>query len=204
MSLLITRPRHDIPTHYLFSWAAELISEAKSKKMQVVDLLKEKARKKTFQSYLRKDMFDLVIINGHGDATSVGGHDNEVLVSASDGADLFKDKIVFIRACDAGAVLGPEIIRNGAKGFIGYVQPYMFPYDKDSLHHPLKDELAAPILECSNQIGLSLIKGKTAQEAQAESIRKYEEKIDELSSSKSTQAFLLPFLNWNMTIQVCY
>ena len=67
------------------------------------------------QSYLRKGMFDLVIINGHGNATSVGGHDNEILVSVHDGADLFKDKIVFVRACDAGAALGPEIMRNGRK-----------------------------------------------------------------------------------------
>jgi len=80
----------------------------------------------------------------------------------------------------------------------------MFPYDKDSVHHPLKDELAAPVLECSNQIGLSLIKGKTSQEAHAESIKKYEEKIDEFSVSNSTSTFLLPFLNWNMMIQVCY
>lgn len=204
MNLLITRPRHDIPTHYLFSWAAEIITAAKSKRIQVVDLLKEKARKKTLQSYLRKDMFDLVIINGHGNATSVGGHDNEILVSVGDGADLFRDKIVFVRACDAGAVLGPEIMRNGAKSFIGYLHPYMFPYDKDSVQHPLRDELAAPVLECSNQIGLSLIKGRTAQEAHRESIKKYEEKIDKFSASNSTSTFLLPFLNWNMMIQVCY
>ena len=115
MNLLLTRPRHDIPTHYLFSWSAEIITAAKSKRIEVVDLLKEKAKKQIFQSYLRKGMFDLVIINGHGNATSVGGHDNEILVSITDGADLFKDKIVFVRACDAGTALGPEIMRNGRK-----------------------------------------------------------------------------------------
>ena len=115
MNLLLTRPRHDIPTHYLFSWTAEIITAAEAKTIQVVDLLKEKARKKTLQSYLRKGTFDLVIMNGHGNATSVGGHNNEILVSIRDGADLFRDKIVFVGACDAGTALGPEIMRNGRK-----------------------------------------------------------------------------------------
>ena len=88
MNLLLTRPRHDIPTHYLFSWTAEIITAAEAKTIQVVDLLKEKARKKTLQSYLRKGTFDLVIM---------------------------RDKIVFVRACDAGTALGPEIMRNGRK-----------------------------------------------------------------------------------------
>lgn len=204
MNLLITRPKHDPATHYLFYWAGELVDAAKRKGVDVVDLFREKAKKKAFQSYLRKNVCDLVIVNGHGNASSVGGHDNEILVSVGDVDDLFKDKVVFIRACDAGAVLGPEIMRKGASGFVGYIQPYMFPSDKDSLHTPLKDELAAPILECSNQVGLSLLKGKSAREAHEDSLKKYQEKIDKFSASNSTSTFLLPFLNWNMMIQVCY
>jgi len=45
MLLLITRPKYDLPTHYLFYWAGLLIDEAKMRGVEVIDLNKEKAKK---------------------------------------------------------------------------------------------------------------------------------------------------------------
>jgi hypothetical protein len=109
-----------------------------------------------------------------------------------------------MRACDAGSALGPEIARKGAIWFVGYCQPVMFLHQPEHAHEPLKDDLAAPVLECSNQVGISLIKGQTAREAHENSIKMYQARIDELSSSKYANTYILPFLHWNMTIQVCY
>jgi len=204
MLLLLTRPRYDRPTHYLFYWAGLLIEEAKKKGVQVIDLNREKAIKKKLRSYLAKQPVDTVILNGHGSPEAVAGEDNEIILSTGNGTKLLKNKIIFVRACDAGAMLGKEIIQMGAKGFIGYIQPFMFLIDKDSFNKPLEDELAAPILECSNQVGISLIKGRSATEAQKDSLDKYTETIDKYSSSEATNSFLLPILLWNMTSQVCY
>lgn len=203
MLLLLTRPRYDTPTHYLFYWAGLLIDEAKKRKIKVIDLDKGKAKKKKLHSYLRKQPIDIVILNGHGNQEAVAGQDETVL-STGDGTDLLRGKIVFIRACDAGTVLGKEIMKMGAKGFIGYIQPFMFPIDKDYFNKPLEDKLAAPALECSNQVGLSLIKGRSVVGAQKDSLDKYAEAIDKYSSSEATGSFLLPILLWNMTSQVCY
>ncbi len=203
MLLLLTRPRYDRPTHYLFYWAGLLIDEAKKRGIEVIDLDKSKAKKKKLHSYLAKQPIDVVILNGHGNQEAVAGQE-EIILSIGNGTDLLKNKTVFVRACDAGVILGKEIMRNGAKGFIGYIQPFMFLIDKDSLNKPLEDELAAPVLECSNQVGTSLIKGKSATEAQKDSIDKYAKMIDGFSSSEATNSFLLPILLWNMTSQVCY
>ncbi len=203
MLLLLTRPRHDTPTHYLFYWAGLLIDEAKKRGVQIIDLDKDKAKKKMLHSYLAKRPIDVVILNGHGNQEVVAGQ-NEIILSTGDGTDLLEDKTMFVRACDAGAVLGKEIMRMGAKGFIGYIQPFMFPIDKDYFNKPLEDKLAAPVLECSNQVGLSLIKGSSAEQAQKDSLDKYAEAIDKYSSSEATNSFLLPFLLWNRTCQVCY
>lgn len=204
MLLLLTRPRHDTPTHYLFYWAGLLIDEAKKRGVKIIDLDKDKAKQKKLHSYLEKQPVDVVILNGHGSPEAVAGHDNEILLSAGNGTKLLKGKIVFVRACDAGTILGKEMIRMGAMGFIGYIQPFIFPIDKDYFNKPLEDKLATPVLECSNQVGLSLIKGKSAVEANKDSLNKYAETIDQYSSSEAKNSFLLPILFWNMRSQVCY
>lgn len=203
MLLLLTRPRHDLPTHYLFYWAGLLIDEAKKRGVKVIDLNKEKAKKDKLHSYLSKQPVDIVILNGHGSPESVAGQD-EIILSVESGANLLKDKIMFVRACDAGTILGKKVMEMGARGFIGYIQPFMFLIDKDCVKKPLEDELARPVLECSNQVGFSLIKGRSATEAQKDSLYKYTETIDKYSSSEATNSFLLPVLLWNMTNQVCY
>lgn len=203
MLLLLTRPRHDLPTHYLFYWAGLLIVEAKKRGVKIIDLNKGKARKDKLHSYLSKQPVDIVILNGHGSPEAVAGQD-EIILSAKSGADLLKDKIMFVRACDAGTILGKKVMEMGARGFIGYIQPFMFLIDKDYVKKPLEDELARPVLECSNQVGFSLIKGRSATEAQKDSLNKYAETIDKYSSSEATNSFLLPVLLWDMTNQVCY
>ena len=192
-----------MPTHYLFYWAGLLIDEAKKKGVKVIDLDKDNAKQKKLHSYLAKQPIDVVILNGHGNQKAVAGQD-EIILSVGNGTNLLKGKTIFVRACDAGVMLGKEIMTMGATGFIGYIQPFMFPIDKNYVSKPLEDELARPALECSNQVGLSLIKGRTATEAQKDSLNKYTEMIDKYSSSATTNSFLLPILLWNMTSQVCY
>lgn len=203
MLLLITRPRYDAPTHYLFYWAGILIDEAERRKVKIIKLDKEKAKKDKLHSYLSKQPIDIVILNGHGNPKAVAGQ-QEIILSVGDGTELLKDKNIYIRACDAGAILGKEIMKMGAMGFIGYIQPFIFPINKDCFSKPLEDELAGPVLECSNQVGLSLIKGKSAKQAQEDSLDKYAEIINKYSSSEGTNSFLLPILLWNMQAQVCY
>lgn len=204
MLFLLTRPKYDCPTHYLFHWAQLLIDEAKERKVDCIDLEKDKSEKKRFQSYLKKQPVDLVVINGHGNSESVTGHDNQILLSVNNGPELLKGKNVFIRACDAGSILGPHLMSVGAKGFVGYNLPFMFAIDRDSFHTPIKDEYAGPILECSNKVAISLIKGKTIRQAQEDSISEYKEKINKYSNSKVANSFILPFLFWNMNCQVCF
>lgn len=203
MLLLLTRPRYDTPTHYLFYWAGLLIEEAEKSGLKVIDLDKRKAKKKKLHSYLAKQPIDIVILNGHGNKEAVSGQDG-IILSVGDGTHLLKNKIMFVRACDAGTILGKEIMKMGARSFIGYIQPFIFPSDKNSFSKPLEDELAAPVLKCSNQVGVSLIRGKSAEEANKDSLNKYAEAIDQYSSSGASNSFLLPILLWNMTSQVCY
>jgi hypothetical protein len=203
MQVLLTAPKYDKGTHYLHAWSQPLINEAKKRGLDIICLEKEHVTKKKFQSYLKKQPTNIVIINAHGNEVCVTGKDNkEIILSIGDGDLLLKGKVIYIRACSSGAALGPELIKNGAKGFIGYIQPFFIPLEKDSTRKPLQDPYAGPVLECSNQVVISLLKGHSVTEAQEESMKKYEEKFDELSSSKVAMTFVLPFLLWNMDFQV--
>lgn len=204
MQLLITRPRYDKGTHYLFHWSDILIEEAEKNGMHVIRLDKQKANRKKLHSYLSKQPTEIIVLNGHGAEDLVTGHDGEVILSSKDKLQFFKGKNIFIRACSSAAKLGYEIIKNGAQGFIGYTRPFIFIRDPDSLHRPLQDETAGPVLSCSNQVAISLIKGKSVKEAQETSMDMYNQKLIEYSSSKFDEAWILPFLKWNRDCQVCY
>lgn len=202
---LITRVNYDKATHYIYAWCNELIRFAK-KNWNVYELSKRKANRKNLESYLEKQKPSLVVFNGHGNADTVLGHDNENLISLENQNEhLLAEKNVFIRACTAGRLLGKSIKAKGATGFIGYKVPFVFWCNPTAnLSHPLQDSDAEPFRVCSNQVVISLLKGHTVREAHNRSMATYGKVISELLNSESTRGYLIPELIANMKNQVCY
>ena len=181
-----------------------LINQAKEKGVEVFDLQRKKANKRNIESYLKKQNPELVLLNGHGNDSEVLGQNNKVLLSAGTNTYLLAEKTIYIRARNTGETLGPKAIKEGAIGFIGYKKPFFFWSDINSVNKPLDDELVRPFLECSNQVGLSLIKGHTAKEAHIRSMKLYRKEIVKMLSSESSNTFMLADLVANMRNQVCY
>jgi len=203
MFLLITRPLYDKETYYLYHWTKLLVREARNKQWRVFDLEKKKATRKNTESYLKKQNPELVVFNGHGNAFCVTGQNDEPLIKVGENTNLLKNKTVYARACNAGKLLGIEIVKMGAKNFIGYKELFHFWTKEENVHDPLNDDYAQPFFECSNQVVTSLIKRKTAMEANNDSIQAYRKIISGLLTSKSFNSFLVPDLLWNMNNQVC-
>ena len=63
---LITRPKHDEATHYLFYWSKKVIELAKRKGIQVLDLQKGRANEKELTSVIKKKEPHFIFLNGHG------------------------------------------------------------------------------------------------------------------------------------------
>lgn len=202
-SVLITRPRHETTTHYLYHWTGPLVDEANRRKLKVIDLQKDKANKKTLESYLKKQKPDVVLLNGHGNEHCVTGHENKVLIEAGENTSLLKGMIVYMRACSAGKLLGIDVIKMGARAFIGYVEPFRFYTRDEMFNKPLEDDYAKPFFESSNQIGYSLLKGKSGTDAHKDSLVVYRKNIARLLTSNATNSFVVPDLMWNMHHQVC-
>jgi len=205
LSILITRPRYETQTHYLYHWSELIVKVADNGKNKVFDLQKEKATRKNVESYLKKRTPDIAIFNGHGDQNSVTGQDGQDLIVAGQNSSLLKDCVVYMRACSAGKILGLEIMKFGARSFIGYQESFRFYInDKVYFNKPLEDDYAQPFFEASNQVALSLVKGKTAKDANEDSKKVYRKIISSLLTSNASNSFVIPDLFWNMRNHVCY
>jgi len=199
--LLVTRPKHDITTHYLFHWSEEIIKLAKNKSISVLDLSQRRANKKEFESILEKMQPFLVFLNGHGADKCVTGNNNEILLEAEKNEHLVKSKIIYARSCSSGKILGPKSIKAGALAYLGYNHDFIFFRDETQTRKPLSDNTAKLFLEPSNQIMASLLKGHNVQDADNRSKELFKKNIEKVAIKESSSHYLIPFLLWNMKHQ---
>lgn len=204
MLFLVTRPRYDLVTHYFYHWTALLLVEADRKRIQYIDLEKGKVEKTRVQSYIRKRSPNVVIFNGHGSDDAIAGDDDKGIASVADDLGIFSNKTVYIRSCSSGKSLGPEMVKKGAYGFVGYQESFVFVSQPEFFKDPVSDDIAAICLAPSNKIAEALIGGATAKEAHDEGVRASKEKLANLQTSSSYDSQFAPFLFWNMVNQVCY
>lgn len=176
--LLITRPQHDEMTYYLHEWSKDLISYAKKDEIDVTDLNQNGASREKFESYLEGINPKILVLNGHGNAETVGGHKNEEILQEDENHELTKEKKLYVRTCESGKKLGKACVKDGAEGFIGYEGKFMLALDARSNANPKEDNLASPIMEASNEAAKAIIDGNNVDKAYKRSQEAYEEKIE--------------------------
>ena len=204
-TLLITRPRYDEATNYLYYWAGQVIKEAEERKFKVIDLNEEKANLRDFSGRIKKVDPDLIFLNGHGSPDTVMGHNNEILVSIDKNESLLNDKIIYALSCSSAKKLGQSSVKKGAKSFIGYKESFIFMHEKEKSTRPIEDETARLFFVPSNLIVIALIKGNTPKEAFERSQKEFKSNLRKLMTSESPQKdkSSIPWLYWDMIHQVC-
>ena len=202
-TLLVTRPKYDDTTHYLFYWAQEIINLAREKGIKVLDLDIERANKNEFESMVAKMRPSFIFLNGHGDADRIRGVDDETLIQAVRNEEVIKNKSVYALSCSSAKELGPASIDAGANAYLGYNDVFIFSYESDKLSKPLNDKTAELFLGPSNQLMVSILKGHTAKESYDRSQKCFLQNIQKLVTSESSDASLIPYLLWDKMHQVC-
>lgn len=162
--ILVTRPKYDDGTEYLSAYASEILKEAKSLNIEVKDFEGIRANRREVEKYLNIKKPNLFFLNGHGNENEICGHNDEIIFSLSN-VFILKDKITYARACFAALNLGTHAVKDSKGCFIGYIYPFSFWIDNKRSATPLKDKTASFYLTPSNEIILSLLKGKTAKES---------------------------------------
>jgi len=205
MKMIVTRPQYDITTRYLSVWAGEVINFAQKKRIEVIDLFKDKANKNDFTGRVKKLKPDIIFLNGHGNDDCVTGHDEEILVEAGGNHDILRGAITYALSCNSGKILGPKVAENNEATYIGYKDKFIFVADSNYSTRPQDDPRAKPFMEASNQVMISLLKGNRAGEASEKSKNKFKEHFMKLSSSQADPDSLqaAQCLWWNMRNQVC-
>lgn len=164
-SLLVTRPKHDETTSYLYCWASLVIELAKAKNYSVYDLAEEKANPELLTSYLQKNDPGLVFFNGHGNSKQIAGHHDVALIELGKNEELLRNRIVYALSCSTASSLGKGCVSKGTTAYIGYSSEYVLATKADCISRPLQDDVAKLFLEPSNLVISTLIKGNTPQEA---------------------------------------
>ncbi len=203
-ALIITRPRYDDTTHYLFNWSKEIIELAKRKQIAVIDLDGKRANREELISILSKRAPRLLVCNGHGNSDEIAGQDGKILLDA-DNARMLCDKIVYARACQSAKILGQKSVDLGCHAYLGYKEDFIFAYDPTKVSRPLEDKTAKLFLEPSNHVATSLIKGHAIGEADARSKNMFRKNMEKLlvAGSSSEDYYTLRYLYWDLKHQIC-
>lgn len=178
---LITRPRHETRVFYLHQWSTRLIQDAEEEGLTVHDLEEEEAKRDKFESYMGGVEPRLIVLNGHGDAERVGGHEDEPILVKDENDDTTTDKLFYVRTCRSAAELGRSCVENhDADAFIGYEGEFTLVWNGNRSANPLQDRVAQPIMEASNAAPRALIKGKTVEEAYEAGQEAYQDAMEKV------------------------
>lgn len=186
--------------------AISIGSDGTFKKKDKITILKGKqANLREFTNIVKKNQPSFIFFNGHGNETSITGHNNQPLVNANTNVEILKNKIVYALSCQSAKKLGPKSIKQGTKTYIGYTEDFIFVYDTNKKKFPKKDEIAGCFLSASNQIAVSLLEKKSTGQAYADSQNAFQKNIRSslTSESKTDQSSMMRFLIWDMKHQVC-
>lgn len=196
--VLITRPKFDDTTTYLFSWGSEIIECLQNTSFNLIDLKEDKANRKSVESALLKKNPNLVIFNGHGTPSTIHGQDNEILIDSKN-KHLLKSKIIYSISCSSAKTLGVEVAKEDSTTFVGYENEFIFLVDTNKSCTPEKDNIAKLFMDSSNQFSISLLKGKTTGEAYEDTKKKYNDWIIHYSANESLPeaSSIISCLIWN-------
>lgn len=204
--LLVTRPKYDDGTEYLSCYAQLVLNEAENKGIIKKDFEGKNANREEVLKFIHKKNPKLLFINGHGDKNCLYGHEDKEIFSPKD-SEILKKKIIYARACNAGENFGKEIVKEGGS-FIGYKYSFSFWMNEKWSTKPLNDNIAKLYLEPSNEVVISLIKGKKVSESDNKSKKMMVEnmkKILKMEEKKEPGAMgMLQVLWTNFEGQVVY
>ncbi len=133
-------------------------------RLEPVHLYAILARRLPFQ--LSAPQSDIIIGMGHGDVDAFTGQNEAVILEVRkyDPREV-RGKVIKLISCQAGKVLGPDLINNGATCFMGYTDDYVWVLDADLASQPWADKMAAtslmPVIDGLN----ALLDGSSVREA---------------------------------------
>ena len=187
-SILITRPDHDPATREGHKWFAKVLEFALEKEeFSVYDLEGSGASEYNFTNFIKQ--YDPLYITGigHGNAQEYTGWQNKTLLKVGYNEILCKDRVIYLLSCSTGKQLGQSLINNGALAYLGYKEDFVLFLGKEG----------EGFGNASNQISFSLITGKNSLEAMEDSIKVWNQNIENADPNTALGRAIIKWSLWD-------
>ncbi|MBI2138706.1 hypothetical protein HYU13_03900 [Candidatus Woesearchaeota archaeon] len=220
---LVSRPKHDTITSYLFAFSQEIVKTVKEMEgIHLTELPEESATRENLEKALAEDSPKLVFLNGHGNKRNVAGHKDEIILDEIN-IHLSEGKIIYALSCDSLEELGysksPKFskiqkviyytrksrnisIINEICYYIGYSAKFMIVIDPSRTASPNKDRNALPFKKACATLINSLVFGETVTAAIARTKEEYRQSIRSFGTSEDDPYGDVPLvrfaLAWNL------
>ena len=155
--ILIGRCSHDDKVKYPYYWMEKVKKEAKKLGFDVIDLKDINFDRNKLISMLKEKQPFMVILCGHGNDSSVFGHNNQKVMELCNEDYLLKNKIVYVISCYTANELSKSARNKGCKHYIGWDILLDIPAKENTT--PEKDDYAQPCMEAMTLLPISILKG---------------------------------------------
>ena len=164
--IFVIRTAHDAGTQYSSQFTNSLVRKA-SQTFIVKIIERDNLDGNYIRSMLTQHKPKFVFYNGHGSPDSWWhkSRGQEIPLLTSNDSPLFKDKVIFARACDSLSNMGEKAIENNCKAYIGYDKEFSFPMTDGYASRPEHDPIAGPVFKASNIVAEKLLDGRTVEES---------------------------------------
>jgi hypothetical protein len=173
LKVLVFRVRYDLASEYMNGWLERVVSYARERSYEVIDLSGPDATLENFLAALEEKP-DLVIIGTHGDTTRVVGDLESSLLNSCENDGVLAGSAVVYGTCLSGQVLAKTTREKGAPVVVGYVNSYTWPIDPRA-QSPVEDKIAQPFGELYVEPILAMLDGLDPKQVYERTMAKYNE-----------------------------
>jgi hypothetical protein len=199
-TVLFTRSNHDIASAYLAAYGQRLIDYAEQQGHTIHDLYGDQATTENFETAIQTVNPNIVIMQGHGNATTMTGQDLQPLVKLGVNDNCMSGKAAYLWACATGAQLGPALVENTCQAYGGYQSDFVFIYSPDHYEagQLLDDPWAQPFFDCGLATGYGFLAGETPLDVYNLTMERYDYWWQYwLQQSDPMTDDILTWLHWN-------
>lgn len=184
--MVSTTANYELATRYLHDWVMTVINQAGRYGINATNLDGWMANQYRLETNIASQDPIFVWLNGHGNTDKLAGQDGEIILDLNNN-DILSERVCYAFSCLTALGLGPSSVAKGGLSYIGYADEFVFVYDNTAIT-PLMDSYAKWFMQAGNEIGSSLLRGKTTGEAYADSQALFTDALNYWSESEDPAA----------------
>jgi len=197
--VLFGRANSDIVTVYMDAWHESVFRSILMRRdLRVINLRGKDFTKANVERIISEQDPGVVFLTGHGLVDSLYGQENKVVFKAGENTDILAGRIVHAMSCLTARIMGPEVVKQGGIAYIGYKENFIFYTRAATPKNILDDDFARSFFGASIVPMVSLLDGKSIEQAFNDCENAYTLAINKWQKVRSSDASaILSGLLWD-------